>query len=121
MPTEDEAAQLAQATKQTLAEGGSYRGDWPHTVHIETVHVAVEHDVLVIRIRFSDLRCPEERLGTAFEVGEMFWADNGGVLDARWAATHALIYFGEATFAGGDPCTWERAENGARWYRDRLA
>lgn len=120
MPTDDDASRLTEATRQTLAQGSPDGGDWPRSVRIERIDAAVERGELVVRVRFTSSRCPDDRLGTAFEVGETFWDANGGVLDAAWAASHVRVYFGEATWAGGDPCAWEPGEDGVRWYRDRL-
>lgn len=120
MPTPRDAADLARATRDVFDGRGPHRGDWPESVRVEHVDAVLEDDALVVRIRFAHTRCPAERLGTAFVVDEMFWTENDGVLDAAWAATHALIYFGEATWAGGDPCAWDLSEGGVRWYRERL-
>ena len=120
MPTSDEAALLAAATRVVLAEHGPHLGDWPEGVRVEAVEADIEDDALVVLIRFSDSRYPAERLGAAFEVGETFWTANDGVLDANWAASHAYIYLCEATWSGGNPLGWRQAADGVRWYRDNL-
>jgi hypothetical protein len=51
-------------------------------------------------------------------VGSTFWTEAG--LDPEWAASHAAIYFGEATFAGGDPRSRASDADGVTWYRDPL-
>lgn len=117
MPTQDEAALLVEATHGVLAEHGPHRGDWPQSVRVQEVDADIEDDRLVVSIRYSDARYPDERLGAAFEVDEIFWTENDGVLDAAWAATHAYVYFCEATSAGGDPLGWSPADDGVRWYR----
>lgn len=120
MPTTEEAARLEQAARDVLARSGSHQGHWPDSVRVDRAEATVEEGALVVRVWFSDARCPKEQLGAAFELSEMFWVENDGVLDDAWAADHVLSGFGEATFAGGNPCTWERATDGVRWYRDRL-
>lgn len=119
MASLDEADRLTAATRAYLeADGGGT--NWAESVRIGHVGATVEAGQLVVRIRFTDTRAPGDQLGAAFEVGEMFWTENGGELDHEWAATHALIYLGEATFAGGDPRTWTPDADGVRWYRDRM-
>lgn len=120
MPTHDEAASLADATRRVLAEHGPHFGDWPDSVRVQHVDADIEGDRLVVRIRFSEARYPDESLGAAFEVDEIFWTANDGILDANWAATHAYHYFCEATWAGGDPLGWAQEADGVRWHRGSL-
>lgn len=94
------------------------RGDWPASVEIEEVVAELAESELVIFIRYTDTRYPNLELGARFTVGSTFWTEGG--LDAEWAASHAAIYFGEATFAGGDPGSRDADSDSVRWYRDTL-
>ena len=118
MDLEPESAALVEAVRAVMAGRGPARDDWPHGITIETVDAAREDAGLLLRIRFSDVKHQGARLGVAFKIGDIFWT--GGGLDAEWAASHVLIYFSEATWAGGDPTTWAVDSDGVRWYRDTL-
>lgn len=120
MPTHDEADSVAHATRAVLEQHGPHLGDWPEGVRVEAVDANVEDDRLIVRTRFSDVRFPDQRLGTAFEVDEIFWTANDGVLDADWAAMHAYAHFCEATCAGGHPQGWTQGSDGVRWHHGSL-
>lgn len=116
-PTADDAAALTHAVREIMGRRSAHRGDWPATVHVESVTTEVRQGLLVLDICYSDTARPGLGLGTAFTVGGMFWID--GALDAGWAAEFATTYFGEATFAG-DPARWDTGQEGVHWYRDTL-
>lgn len=118
MPTRDDAAALTLATREVMDARSAHRGDWPDTIEIEEIEATLLDGDFVILMRYADTRYPDLDLGARLKVGPTFCTDTG--LDAEWAASHAAIYFGEATFAGTDPSSWEADRDGTRWYRDTM-
>jgi hypothetical protein len=102
-PTPEDAAALTSATRGLFALSSAEQGHWPPSVEVREIGAHLEDGQLAVRVRYTRSTHPDLELGARFEVGSTFWTERG--VDAEWAASHVVIHFSEATFAGGDPST----------------